>query len=73
MTLRLIEGDGVDTIREQIRQGLVNVGAIVESGDAGGALVLLLHDDGYSAYAANVSEQEMVWLMERHKATLFKG
>lgn len=73
MTLRVIDGNGVDTIRERIKQVLADVATVVESGEAGGALILLLHDDGYSAYGANVSEQEMVWVMERHKATLFKG
>lgn len=73
MTLRVLDGDGNDETRERILQTLREVVKHAEEGDLDGALVFLLHDDGYSVYVANVSESEMVWVMERHKSVLMRG
>lgn len=73
MSLRLIDGEGTEKTREAIKNVMAEVAGMVDGGEVDGLLLLVLHADGFSAYAANVSEQEMVWLMERHKAVIFKG
>jgi hypothetical protein len=72
LTLRLVGDDGKDATSQKIAEMFREILELVDSDQVAGALVLLLHDDGFSAYAANVSEQEMVWLLERHKAQLLK-
>jgi hypothetical protein len=72
LTLRLVDDDGGDATSQKIAEMFREILELVDGGEVGGALVLLVHDDGFSAYAANVSEQEMVWVMERHKAQLFR-